>query len=235
MADVFHELICSALQVAQNQNDDNTWTAGSTDITTHVPSFDGTLTSQGSIEEPHASSVSSVQGYTSTETKEDDDEEFGEFQSASVDPFAQPVYIVREYDEADACLSKTEPEPEQSVFVGFGLVQPVHARFDDASRGLRRAGKLWLRMVNHGRAKKAIENITLAAEAQVRSAFEDSVTIPIVPVEDDQVQSAPSSPALLDGVMCPVSFASTSITEVQHDAARAVESLIEEEKQAWID
>ena len=98
----------------------------------------------------------------STNEIEDDEEEFGEFQSASTDPSKQPIYDVVPDDDNSTLLS--HPDPEQTgIFTGFGLVQPLHAHRDVSTKGLRRAGKLMLRKLQIKRENERLNlhNVTV--------------------------------------------------------------------------
>jgi hypothetical protein len=169
----------------------------------------------------------------------EDDEEFGDFQSASADPFAQPIYATHDEDESDACLPKSEPPQSSSVFAGLGLLEPVHARFDEASRGLRRAGKLWLRKLKLERDGIILKHVTVLSGGQLAElwsqadALDNASPSQVSNVEkEDTANSIPCTPDM-NGVMRPVSFISPHTSEEQREVVQEMDSLVEEEKQAW--
>ncbi|KAF1844935.1 uncharacterized protein K460DRAFT_354797 [Cucurbitaria berberidis CBS 394.84] len=85
--------------------------------------------------EPKPSSLSP----NTVPTVPDQDDDFGAFQSASTDPFKQPIYTQHQVDETENLLNaESNPDIQVGVFVGTGLVEPLRAGLDKRTRALRR-------------------------------------------------------------------------------------------------
>jgi hypothetical protein len=240
--DSFYLELCNALRSVQIQLDHNVWAKDSAGApkTTSTSRCDGSQASEAASKLSSVSSISSGSLQTPPEViVKEDDEEFGDFQSASADPFAQPIYATHDEDESDACLPKSEPPQSSSVFAGLGLLEPVHARFDEASRGLRRAGKLWLRKLKLERVEIILKHVTVLSGGQLAElwsqadALDNASHSQVSNVEkEDTANSIPCTPDM-NGVMRPVSFISPHTSEEQREVVQEMDSLVEEEKQAW--
>jgi hypothetical protein len=234
--------LCNAVRLVQTQLDHDAWAKDSSDApqTTSTSRCDGSQASEAASQISSASSISSGPLQIPLEVLvKDDDEEFGDFQSASTDPFAQPIYATHDEDESDACLRGSEPSQSSSVFAGLGLVEPVHARFDEASRGLRRAGKLWLRKLKLERDEIILKHVTVLSGGQLAElwtradALNDASSSQVSTVEkEDTANSIPCTPDM-NGVMRLVSFTPPHTSGKQREIVQEMDSLVEEEKQAW--
>jgi hypothetical protein len=74
------------------------------------------------------------------------DDDFGAFQNAPFDPFAQPIFATHSTDDSndstESLLPATPGEtPEPLIFIGISFVRAAYARFDASTRALRRTGK----------------------------------------------------------------------------------------------
>tara|TARA_R110002003_G_scaffold141_19_gene13015 strand:+ start:24636 stop:25421 length:786 start_codon:yes stop_codon:yes gene_type:complete len=240
--DSFYLELCNALRSVQIQLDHNAWAKHSSNApqTTSTSRCDGSQASEAASKLSSASSIPSGPLQTPPEVLvKEDDEVFGDYQSASTDPFAQPIYTTHDEDESETCLPKSEPPQSPSLFAGLGLVEPVHVRFDEASRGLRRAGKLWLRKLKLERDEIILKHVTVLSGGQVAElwtradALNDASPSQVSTVEkEDTANSIPCTPDM-NGVMRPVSFTSPHASENHREVVQAMDSLVEEEKQAW--
>jgi hypothetical protein len=145
------------------------------------------------------------------EAAPEDEEEFGDFVSASTDPFKQPIFNATEdIDETLTLLtSRSVPECRTGIFAGNGLVEPVRARFDNSTRSLRQVGK------------SALHNFQMVR-------WEKRVKIPAkekVPV---------GGGARMNGVVRPVSFAKPRFDQREKVRIEAIDSMMEEEKRVWV-
>ncbi|KAH7073608.1 hypothetical protein BKA63DRAFT_37376 [Paraphoma chrysanthemicola] len=164
----FHEKLCCPVKSAQVDLDHNTWAAESSNrlTTPETPQCDSAQEVRYGVVEPRTSPATSESLNTPPTDPTEDDEEFGDFQDASSDPFAQPVFVADDWDESDACLPNAEPPQEHGLFEGLGLVEPIHVRFDETSRELRRAGKLWLRRLRLGREEVGVNNVKVLSSGR---------------------------------------------------------------------
>jgi hypothetical protein len=161
-----------------------------------------------------------------------DEEEFGDFVSASTDPFKQPVYSFYPPDENET-LELLNPTSDSGLFESSGLIEPVRASLDTSTRSLRRAGKLALRKLQIMREKKAMPSAMATDSSQTTTSnrpqdarMARQVTIFAFPrapvVQDDEVENEylPQAAPLivkhaLDGFMRPVSYAPPTPTNPQ--------------------
>ncbi|KAI8943601.1 hypothetical protein NX059_001593 [Plenodomus lindquistii] len=178
-----------------------------------------------------------------------DDEEFGEFFSASTDPFKQPIYSAPdEFSETQSLFNvATDTAVEFGTISGTGLVQPILARLDNPTRLIRQAGKTmerkWQILQDMRLARPQVKDQSsivldvprpktcLEELAELASEAADTTEA----IKQQQARQSAVPPASLDWVMRPVSFATSVPTEVHRQLFRDLEDNVEAERAAWND
>jgi hypothetical protein len=102
--------------------------------------------------------TSITSAFISVETE--DEEEFGEFQSASADALKQLIFAVDELGEDGMLLSRKDLELLSVTVTAFGLAEPVPVRLDTSSQHLHHLGKLALPKLNLARERTALNRVT---------------------------------------------------------------------------
>ncbi|KAH7089825.1 hypothetical protein FB567DRAFT_619158 [Paraphoma chrysanthemicola] len=236
-----HEKLCCPFESARVDLDHNAWAAESSNRLTipEAPRGDSARAVGHVVVESSTSSVSSESLNQPPTDPTEDDEEFGDFQEASSDPFAQPIFVADDWDESDACLPNAELQQEHGLFEGLGLVEPIYARFDETSRELRRAGKLWLRMLRLGREEVGLNNVTALScgrradqPVEANDLNDKASNHQMSPMEEDMEASA-SCPLDLNGTLRPVTFVCPRIRDAQQEMAKEMGNMVEAERQAW--
>ena len=159
---------------------------------------------------------------------EHQDDDFGDFQSASTDPFKQPIYAQHNVDETKSLLNaESDPDIQIGVFQGTGLVEPLRLGLDSSTRWLRHMGKAtnWKLHSARARAKNAAKRqegklvrdhggfmLSSSTYGDMRELV-DVFTAGEVSSEDMDVPAG--------------------VTDIQREGTDEIDRLMEEEKTVW--
>lgn len=179
------------------------------------------------------------------------EDDFGDFQSAPTDPFKQPIYAQHEVDETETLLiSESDPTIQIGVFLGAGLVEPMRLGLDKSTRMLRRAGMLTRRKLPSVRAKEAVERntkvmgnryvdrLSVATYGEMRElsdvfTTEHSAT-PRSPNNVAEEPSGKDGELCVNNVMQPVgSPRPHRFPNIQQKETEEIDKMMEEERTVW--
>ncbi|CBX96950.1 predicted protein [Plenodomus lingam JN3] len=179
----------------------------------------------------------------------DNDEEFGEFVSASTDPFKQPVFsTVDNDDEAQSLLTiDSDSGVEFGEIAGTGIVPPVLARLENSTRRIRQAGKnvqyKWriLQGIQLSKIEFKAQPAVVCESPAPTTALEELAEFARVAATTTEVikQQKANHSAVeavsLDWVVRPVCFGMPLFTEIPKELIRDLEDYMEAERAAWSD
>jgi hypothetical protein len=175
-----------------------------------------------------------------TETLDPNDDEFGEFETASTDPFKRPIYDATEdeNDTLELLNPKSVPEWQANTFVGMGIVEPVRAGISMSTRTVLRVRKLAPWKLNSSREKTTIEVEQKRKRLQTNRA--PTATFPASSPEKEHVARAAVSLIEADSnEYMEVPKTKTSVSDMNRVmrpvrfTGLAIDELIETERTAW--